>query len=1026
MENIFIDWKTTSFLADTADILIRRFLQGRDLNMRGLLLVLPNGRARSRLELILVQKVEDLIRQKIIASDWYPPELITLAHFPEKLYPIKSPAAKTMSQIFAWSKVLRKMAADHPERLSALLPNGLPKDDFSLLSISKKIADIHCELAAENSGFDKVVDLITVPEEKNRWNTLLELQNNYLALLDQLKQWDIQTARIFALKFHECRTDKEIYVIGASDLNKVQKEMLHAIKDHVHIMICAPESERNGFDAFGTLVPDYWNNKVIPISDEQIIQTDKPEDQADQIMDYLAAFLDKCPGHIADACSVCVPDSEILPSLIQKMESKNIPYHVSAGTPLFRNRVYSLIALIAKYQKNFRFSDLADLVRHPDMERYLIRKLNEAGDEISYANWITDFDHLQNYLILDRVDPKWSDTYIPKNIDTEKIKKVIALIDDLLIPFRQNEEKGIHSEQRNISGIQSDSEDSDEMEKIDSILKKIPQIRWRCFEKSQTLKQWCPDLSQLICTLYPDSDDPDSNDPDPLSAEQINAGIVQINDCLSRFAEIPDALQISVSASFAFNLLIKELGTLTITSRNPDNAVPLVGWLELLLDDRPYLIISGMNEGIIPTAISDDPFLPNSLRQQLDLPDNRRRFARDVWAMSALHASHPLLKIVFGRHSLEGDPHQPGRLLFMCDTKTIVDRVCRFFGDQKEIKADKISNRISGNSSEFAPPVLHPKGDPPKEYKVTAFKDFLSSPYIYFLKHYYKLDAISDGSSELDPLAFGNIVHDVLSSFASRREMREETDPDRLLAHLSALLDSGLKKRFSEYTSPIVPIQIELIRRRLAAFAQWQTQWLGFGNRIMYAEAYSKDPVLLNVDGDPVVLRGRIDRIDFNERTGDWHIFDYKTFDAVNKSDHKVDKDHRKRIGIRRSPIQVLCENYFPGVSLNQSGQANYEWTNLQLPLYRHIFAKILEQDHLSCPDESRIKLGYIILPKSEETFVDLGEWSSDDLKQADEYAYYVIRMIRKMWNQKEGIPFDASTHPSSPGNFYKEFTFVN
>lgn len=1043
MERVFIDWRSPSFLESAADLLLERFIHGRDLDMRHLLLVLPNGRARRRLEQILVQKAEDMIRTQRIEHDWYPPVLITLELFPELLYQLKLPAAKNWTQYFAWCKVLRRMAKEKPDQLACLLPAGLPDDDMALVALAKMFASLHRELAADRYRFDQITERINIPKEKKRWEVLCELQKEYHNLLDQLGQWDIQTARIYALDHHDCQTDQDIYVIGAVDLNKVQKKMLLEVGEKVHLIVCAPESEADGFDEFGSLIPDFWVNKMILIPDEQIVQVEKPSDQADQIMNYLAEYLPSIKGKVADSISIGVPDHEVIPSLIQKMERNGIPYHISAGTSMIRNRVYSLISLLARYHKNARYSDLAELIRHPDLERYLIRRINEteSGDPIEAANWISDFDRLQNDLILERISFELIESFTSKSIDMSKMKTVITLIDDLLIPFRMENGKGPHREMTKGSDL-PDPVDADEMEMIDSVLQKIPQIKWICNEKRKPLGEWCVDLSQLICKIYPDSDDRGGTVND-----QIDEGIKRINKCLSQFSEIPGDLQDSVSASFVFDLLIKNVGSLSITFRNPENAVPLVGWLELLLDDRPYLIISGMNEGIVPTAISDDPFLPNTLRNDLDLPDNRHRYARDVWALSVLHASHPHLKIVFGRYSQEGDPLEPGRLLFMTDTQTIVQRVCQFFGKQEKKSEGSNSDLVSDNPSGFVPPVLHPKGDPPTEISVTAFKDFLFSPYTFFLKHCFKLENRSDTLFELDSLSFGKIVHGVLSSFANRSEMKEETDPDRLGAMLSALLDSGLKKRFSEYTSPVVPIQIELIRRRLTAFARWQTQWRSEGNCIKYSEVCSDDPVLLNIPNeDPIILCGRIDRIDYNEKTGDWYIFDYKTFETVtttvskNKTDHsvgdrsklllnfinnEVDQKHRKKIGNRRSPIQVLCEKYFSNVSFVGNSRSVYEWTDLQLPLYRHIFRKILEQEKIPYPDETKIHLGYIVLPKSKETVAYEGPWTTEDLQEADEMAFYVVRMIRKLWSQEGGIPFDLNAHTQLPPNFTNDFASI-
>ena len=44
-------------------------------------------------------------------------------------------------------------------------------------------------------------------QEAPRWQALAEIQKQYLGTLDRLGLWDLQTARLVAIRNHECRTD---------------------------------------------------------------------------------------------------------------------------------------------------------------------------------------------------------------------------------------------------------------------------------------------------------------------------------------------------------------------------------------------------------------------------------------------------------------------------------------------------------------------------------------------------------------------------------------------------------------------------------------------------------------------------------------------------------------------------------------------------------------------------------------------------------------------------------------------------
>ncbi len=73
------------------------------------------------------------------------------------------------------------------------------------------------------------------------------------------------------------------------------------------------------------------------------------------------------------------------------------------------------------------------------------------------------------------------------------------------------------------------------------------------------------------------------------------------------------------------------------------------------------------------------------------------------------------------------------------------------------------------------------------------------------------------------------------------------------------------------------------MRARLKKFAGWQAGWVQAGWRIEYVEAeISRDrEAEFDVDGVPILLRGRIDRIDVNQASGEIMVFDYKTSDTA-------------------------------------------------------------------------------------------------------------------------------------------------
>ena len=117
---------------------------------------------------------------------------------------------------------------------------------------------------------------------------------------------------------------------------------------------------------------------------------------------------------------------------------------------------------------------------------------------------------------------------------------------------------------------------------------------------------------------------------------------------------------------------------------------------------------------------------------------------------------------------------------------------------------------------------------------------------------------------------------------------------------------------------------MEQLRHRLYKFAEQQVAHRNEGWFIHKTESnLSKE---LFVDGTPITITGRIDRIDRNESTGEWIIFDYKT--------NNLDPLKAHGVGTKGG------------------------WKDLQLPLYWYLREEDMKSD--TC------RLGYINLAADE------------------------------------------------------------
>jgi len=881
----FLDW-TAPALPQAAAFLIERYGGHQPLDLSGCTVALPGGRAGRRLLEILVEQAHARKRPLI------PPRIVTVGHLPELLYQRKKPFASPLTQQLAWVEAIHRCPAELTARL---FPQSAASADWlGRLALGQLLGQLHRELAAEAQDFSTVASCgARLPgfREQQRWESLACIQREYLRVLDGLDLWDMQTARLYAIQHVECRAPGPIVLVGAVDLNQSQRLMLDQIADQVTVLVAAPVGAVDLFDGHGCLLPEAWQQAVLPLSDQQIDIVDAPADQAAAAIRALAALHGRYPA--ADVV-LGVPDEQVVPFLQQQLEPFEIRARYGAGLPLERTLPYRLLEVIAAHLEAPRFATLATLARHPAIDRWLL------SHGVS-PEWLVSLDEYQGEHLP-------ADIASVEQITTANLRRAMTSLDQLLARFQGPE---------------------------------------------RPLAEWMPPLLDLTVELL------GYRTWNPRVAEEraVIEASRQLHDIAQDYATIPAALMPSVPAGTALQLVLQQLAQGRVPPAADPDAIELLGWLELPLDDAPAAIVTGFNEGVIPSSLNADLFLPNQLRRALGIEDNDRRCARDVYALALLAHSRKELRLIAGRRSLAGDPLVPSRLLFTCDDEQLIVRVRRFFAGPTVAAPPAWTAQLGSprQPARFDIPRPRPLAQPITTMRVTEFRDYLSCPYRYYLRHVLNLRSLGDAAEELDGAAFGSLAHAVLEAFG-RGPAAASTDPALIDAHFSAELDQQVAQIYGA-PLPAVRVQVEQLRLRLKALAAWQAQRAADGWQIAHVELqFAAHDVPLVVDGQPMYLRGRIDRIDVH-RDGRWAILDYKSADSP-KTPEQTHRQHDA-------------------------------WIDLQLPLYRHLVGTLA----LDGP----IELGYVVLPKDvSKTGVLLADWGADELAAADRTAEEVIRQIRQ------------------------------
>jgi ATP-dependent helicase/nuclease subunit B len=922
----FLGWDRPA-LPLAAELLAEHYREGDAIDMGAATLVLPGGRAGRRLKELLVQEAAAR------GARLLPPRITTAGQLPELLYGSELPLAGDALRLRVWARSLSGMT---PEARAALFTAPPAPDDLRGWSVLAAIVGrLSREIGAAGLGFGDVAERCEgglLWDDGDRWRALAEVQVAYGSELGRLGYVDPDRARADALILPVEETDADVWLLGVPELPLVTRRLLErfaAAGGAVAALVHAPASESDAFDELGCVRAEAWLHREIRIPEDRLRVRPRPADVADEVASLLAALGGR---YGPDEIVLAVPDPELEPYLSQRLATGGIATRSAEGTPVERSAPFRLLEAVSEVVDR-RFEAYAALARHPDLAAWATGRTDErTGARTLPPDWLLALDDYFCVHLPDRVDGG------PSRPDVSSAA-----------PFRAFREL---VESRLLIGLRG----------------------------RRPLSGWADAAVALLLEVYGDRE----LDGSP-RAQHLADAAQRIANAARELALLPDAVDEECSSSDGLRILLDACAAAEVAPEPRRDAIELLGWLEMHLDDTPAGIVTGFNEPAIPESLNADAFLPNALRTRLGLTDNDGRYARYAYQLTAMLASREHLWLIAARRTASGDPLRPSRLMFALRGPELARRVERFYGDVGTAQAGgpgrspavhssapepSPRGRVSGFRLPPEPVIVRPGG--PATIAVTAFAALLGDPYRYALERVLRLGSVDDEAREMDGGAFGALAHRVLERFGSD-PARASEEPREVRDALHRLLDAAVAERFGSGAHPAVHVQTEQLRARLGAFAEWQASRVAEGWTIVGVECRtSPTGVPFEVDGVPIGLTGRIDRIDFHPATGRWEVLDFKTGDRA----RSPQDTHRKGRGTEA------------------------RWTDLQLPLYRRLIHSVADRHGEAVAadaDPASVAYGYLLLPKElDRTGPSMADWDAALLDTADDAAREIVRLLRR------------------------------
>jgi len=910
-------------------------------DLSSLLVVVPTRNAgrrlRERLALACHERGQGILPPRVL-----PPE--GLLHFVSR--PPQGRVAAPEEALLAWVDVL--LRADL-EDFPALFPVKPVSQDFSwALRTAEALAELRRNLGEAGLDIANVAGVVGDDMvEPDRWRELTRLEARFREILATRDLHDLLTVR----RQHAASPDRpeelsRIAVIGCPDPLPLSVGVLEALSVSVipEILIHAPPDFADTFDEWGRPLTAFWSRHpiAIPAFDDQVHVVPGPAAQAQEATRRAASYEEP-----AASVALGVLDEEVVPLLEESLHRQDIPTFNPQGSPLRARGPIHLLRALRNLLRSRSYADYLELLRCPDYGAFLAR---------STPDWETP-------RVLSRLDALY-ELHLPQ--DLAALSRV----------------------------LETAARDQPELR---SALERTTEILHQLEERP--LPEFLPGLLVEIFSARPSS----TGEPHRASEEVLHTLARRLRSGLQALTQM-DSSALAPSGPDAFDFVLRFLESESLYEERRPDAVELLGWLELPWDDAPHLVVTGFNDGFVPDSIVGDIYLPETLRrrlaQRVAFKTNEQRFARDAYLLQAMLQSRAenggRIDLFLGKRSFKGEPLRPSRLLFLCPDDELAPRAKLLFRDLEE--------RVPGlhwtPGFPLRPAGLWSRaGETVSSLRVTAFRDYLSSPFHFYLRHVEEMRPVDDTRIELDAAGFGNLVHEVLRRFGQEAGVRDSDDEAEVRDFLLVEVDTIAAQWFGADPSLPVRIQLDSARQRLRHAAAVQVRERSEGWRIACVEAELGEGEWIL---EAVHIRGRVDRVDRHEDSGAVRVLDYKTSEKA----LEPRKAHVSSVTAATNRV------WLPEYARFEIAGKPLRWKDLQLPLYRLGLADEFETD---------IACGYFNLPKAvTETGIRL--WNEIDPAWDDaalECARGILRDIGagRFWPCPEPAQGDefASLHLGRP-----------
>lgn len=352
----------------------------------------------------------------------------------------------------------------------------------------------------------------------------------------------------------------------------------------------------------------------------------------------------------------------------------------------------------------------------------------------------------------------------------------------------------------------------------------------------------------------------------------------QLNQLQKKFGFID-----SVKTLYHFYLDVLQKSALNFVGE-PLEGLQMMGVLESRSLDFDNVIITSVNEGILPIGKSGNSFIPYDVKRELELPTYKERDAVYSYNFYRILQRAKNIHLIYDTETNSLKSKEKSRFVLQLLSDNLPQHHITH-----QIKAPEvypiIDNKITIDKDEDVIQRLRERAE--KGFSPSALTTYILNPIVFY--QYYVLGVAEERDVEetVEARTFGDIVHATLEHLYTpviNKTLTEE-DIQRMREDTQALIEKFFLEKYknSEFRTGKNLLIFNVIEEYIHRFLDVEALEVSKGTQIVVLHLEQKINVPFQSEKlpFPVMLKGTIDRIELRDQV--LHIIDYKT-GRVNKN----------------------------------------------------------------------------------------------------------------------------------------------